>query len=254
MDSAWLGTCVTLASLARLAGLTWVGARVLSIAWRTRSTAESLLGASFLCFSTLGVPLLTYAGYGSASVSDASPALLGLALALLDVGTLLFAEFVRRVFRPDSRVALVAVAVASAALVAHVVLSTRAVAGAPPSLSPVQAIGRRELILSFTMSAIFLWGALDASSYALQLARRSRLGLADPDALRRIAWFAAGCAAQIAMMVFTMIASLRGTNPLADPLPAIGIAASSLATGLAVGVALGARTSPRATAAAPQRP
>jgi hypothetical protein len=46
-----------------------------------------------------------------------------------------------------------------------------------------------------------------------------------------------------------MVASLRGTNPLADPVPALGIAVTSLATGVAFAIALGAKTHAEPSAA-----
>jgi hypothetical protein len=57
-----------------------------------------------------------------------------------------------------------------------------------------------------------------------------------------------GCGSQLAMMGFTMLASARGTNPLADPVPALGIAATSLAMGIAFALALSAPSRAAASA------
>jgi hypothetical protein len=240
MDAAALGTVVMIASACRWLGLTWVGVRVLRIARRTHSAPELLLGVSFLSFSTLGVPLLTLSGYGGAHVSDANVPLLSLALGLLDLGTVCFAAFVARVFRPSSAAGAVALGATALALTGHWLLASRAVSNADPGTSPIQAIGEVELILSVVMSAIFAWGALEAFAYWTQLRRRHALGLADDAALRRMLLFAIGCGSQLAMMAFTMLATVRGTNPLADPVPALGIALTSLGMGVAFALALGA--------------
>ncbi len=239
VDNTTLGAAVGIASACRLLGLTWVAIRVLRVARRTRSAPELLLGISFLTFSTLGVPLLAIAGYGSDRVADVSLPLLSLALGLLDFGTVCFAAFVARVFRPASRIGAVAVAATASALLAHLVLATRAVAAAAPELSAIQAIGKVELVLSVVMSATFAWGAAESFAYWSRLRRQHSLGLADPTGVRRMLLFAIGCSSQLAMMGFTLLASARGTNPLADPVPALGIAATSLGMGLAFAFALG---------------
>ena len=243
MESASLAAAVTIASACRLAGLTWVGVRALRLARRTRGAPELLLGVSLLSFSTLGVPLLALSGYGGAHVSDANVPLLAGALGLLDFGTACFAAFVAHVFRRGSRLGSAALAGAVLALAAHLVLATRGVAGAPPELSPIAAIGRAELILSFVMSATFAWGAAESFIYWRRLRLQHALGLADSAAVRRMLWFALACGSQLAMMGFTLLASLRGTNPLADPLPALGIALTSLGMGAAFALALGSPSS-----------
>jgi hypothetical protein len=250
VERSSLETALTVASACRLLGLTWVGVRVLEKGWKARAVPELLLGTSFLTFTTLGVPLLGLSGYGAASVADANAPLLGLALGLLDFGTACFAAFVWRVFRSGSTIASTAVATASAILAVHVTLATHAVAMAPAEMSPIQAIGSVELLLSSVMSATFAWGAVEAFSFWRRLRKRHAIGLADPVVMRRMLWFAIGCAAQLGMMAFTMLATLRGTNALADPLPALGIAATSLATGAAFLIALGSRA-PRAEARSP---
>ncbi|HEY8120382.1 MAG TPA: hypothetical protein VII78_03630 [Myxococcota bacterium] len=173
--------------------------------------------------------------------------LLSIALALLDLGTVSFATFVARVFRPSSRAGALAIGAAALALSAHVALATHRVASAGPDLTAIQAIGSAELILTSVMSAIFAWGAAEPLAYWTQLRRRHALGLAEAPEVRRMLQFALGCSAQLAMMGFTMLATARGTNPLGDPVPALGIAATSLAIGIAFALALGA---PRAQCAA----
>ena len=243
VDPSNLAFFVSVASACRLVGLTWVGIRVLRIARRTRSAPELLLGLSFLSFSTLGVPLLALSGYGAGPLADAKPLLLSLALGLLDFGTVCFAAFVARVFRPASPVGALAVLATAIALLAHLVLATRAVTSASPELSSIQALGRIELVLSAVMSASFAWGAAESFVYWSRLRRQHSLGLADAVAVQRMLLFALGCSCQLAMMGFTLLASMRGTNPLADPLPAIGIAATSLGMGAAFALALGAPAS-----------
>lgn len=251
MEPASLAAAVNIASACRLAGLTWVGVRALRLARRTRSAPELLLGVSFLSFSTLGVPLLALSGYGRTHVADANVPLLAFALGLLDFGTICFAAFVARVFRPGSPFGAAALAATALALVAHLALATRGLAGAPAEVSPIDAIGRAELILSTVMSATFAWGAAESFVYWRRLRLQHALGLADGAAVRRMLLFALGCASQLAMMGFTLLASVRGTNPLADPLPALGIALTSLGMGAAFALALG---SPSAAAkAAPAR-
>jgi hypothetical protein len=244
-----LAPVVSIATAVRLLGLTWVGVRVLRVGVKNGAAPETILGLSFLCFSTLGVPLLTLGGYGAALVADASPTLIALALALLDVGALGFAEFIRRVFRADSRAARLAIVLAAASLIAHVLLAWLALSSASGSISPIAALGRIEWVLSIVMFGVFGWGAAEAFTYWGRLRRQRALGLGDPVATQRMLWFAVGCASQIAMMGFTMLASLRGTNPLADPVPALGIAVTSLATGVAFAIALGAKTHAEPSAA-----
>jgi len=250
VEHAALAAAVSISSVCRLAGLTWVGVRALRVARRTRSAPELLLGLSFLSFSTLGVPLLAFSGYGGAHVADANIPLLSLALALLDFGTVCFAAFVARVFRPASGAGAAALVAAAAALAAHVALATRSLAISSPEQSPIDAIGGVELMLSFVMSATFAWGAAEAFAYWRRLRRQHALGLADSAAVRRMLCFAIGCAAQLAMMGFTLLASVRETNPLADPVPALGIAFTSFAVGVAFALALGSpKAAPEAAAA-----
>jgi len=251
VEPSSLAAAVSIASACRLAGLTWVGVRALRLAHRTRSAPELLLGVSFLTFSTLGVPLLALSGYGAARVADANVALLSLALGLLDFGTVCFAAFLARVFRPGSRLGAVALGATALALASHLVLATHGVATASPDLSPIAAIGSAELILSSVMSATFAWGAAESFSYWRRLRLQHALGLADAVAVRRMLLFALGCTSQLAMMGFTLLASLRGTNPLADPLPALGIAFTSLGMGVAFALALGSPSA--APKAAPAR-
>ena len=234
---------VSIASLARVLGLTWVGMRMLLLARRTRSLPELLLGISFLSFSALGVPLLLASGYSAARVSDVNLPLMAVALGLLDLGTVCFAAFVCRVFRPGTAAGASAVVGVALALGAHVVLATSAVAAAAPNALPHLAIGWRGWILSSVMSATFVWGGVEALAYWAQLRRRLALGLAEPVAVRRMLYFALGCGAQLLMMAFNALASVRDTNPLTDPLPALGIAIASLATAGAFVLALGAQRS-----------
>ncbi len=243
MGNEGLALLVTIASACRIAGLTWVGGRMLWLARRTGSLPELLLGTSFLSFCTVGVPLLTFSGFTAERVADVDLPLLAGALFLLDFGTLCFAAFVRCVFRPRATLATLALAAAGITLAVHVVLTPRAIAGASPGSSPTEAIGGLALLLAGVMSASFAWGTAEAFSYWDRLRRQQGLGLADGAAVRRMGLFALGCAAQLAMMGFNALATLRGTNPLADPLPALGIAATSLATGVAFALAFGAPAS-----------
>lgn len=239
MELSGLETAVTVASACRLLGLTWVGVRMLRLARRTHGAPERLLGFSFLTFSTLGVPLLTLAGYGASRLAFANVPLIVLALALLDLGATLFAAFVWRVFRPEDPGGRLVVGAAALALLLHVALAAVGLASAPRDLAPATAIGRAEWILTAVMSAIFVWGTAESLAYWVRLRKQSALGLASATSARRMLLFAVGCASQVCMMGFTALAALRGTNPLADPLPALGIAVSSLATGAAFALAFG---------------
>ncbi len=250
VENAALGFAVSIASAARILGLTWVGVRMLLIARRSRGAPELLLGVSFLTFSTLGVPLLMIAGFSAEHVADVNLPLLSFALALLGVGTACFAAFVWRVFRPEDASAGAAVAAAALLLVAHVVLTTRAVAAAAPEIAPTAAIGYRELILSAVMSATFAWGTAESFAYWLRLRLQHKLGLAEDADVRRMLLFALGCAAQLLMMGFNALATLRETNPLTDPVPALGITLTSLATGAAFALALGSQQRKAAEATA----
>jgi hypothetical protein len=156
--------------------ITVVGVRLLLLARRTRELPELLLGGSFILGGTIGS--VVEAGGMSAS-NLAEPAIAGSMLLVGKLfGVLGFtcqALFIRRVFRPSEgwAVALVLalLAVMGIALAGFARHGTFDGSGMPHGFFFLELAAR---------VAFPLWLCIESARYASLMARRLRLGLADP--------------------------------------------------------------------------
>jgi len=146
-----------------------VGARLLWLSSRTRRSPELLLGAAFVLLGGIGYPLAIVARGGPGGAP--SPNLLMLALAVQDLACLCIYANTWQTFHPDRRWLGGVCAVLAVAFTASVVAKL----GTPdPDGGPWYYLG-------FGLRAgAFAWAAWESQRYSGLLARRLRLGLADP--------------------------------------------------------------------------
>ena len=209
-------------SLVSFAGIgTFVGARLLLLARRTRRFPELSLGLGLLLICALGHPFCAVGRLPGMFGTALGDGLFAIGLGICSSGIALLYAFTWRVFRPDAAWARVAVAVAAAIVFALAagLLHASGQADTLPEVLPLT----RPFAVGFTLAVgvAFLWTGVEAWTHASRLRRRLALGLVEPVVLDRVRlWGTAGLAG--ALLCTTIAACLAaGMMVLHEPFPLV---------------------------------
>lgn len=210
-----------------------VGVRLLWLARRTRQAPELFAGLGLVLLILVGGPLAGVGRLPGWMGTPAGGACFAAGMLLTGVGVACLYAFTWRVFRPDSRLALAAFAVASGFALWRCLGLWRATAG----LSSAEEILPIARPYAFTITSVvagaFLWTAVESLLYWRPLRRRLALGLADPVVVNRLLlWGVSGLV--VAGMVFQIgVRAQRGGLVLHDPVALATIACAGVVVGLA---------------------
>jgi hypothetical protein len=155
------------------------GLRVLLLARRSRGVPELLMGSGMVSIAALGYPASLAAGFGG-SVGDLNLPLYAIGSFLTQLGVALIYAFTWQVFRPGAGWAKALVAAGSAIMLASLVGTAAALAGAAPeTLSHIAARSWLGVAMVGYTSG-FLWTAVEGVVHYRSALRRVAFGLADP--------------------------------------------------------------------------
>ena len=185
----------------------WVGARLLVLASRTRALPEASLGIALLLIVGVGYALHIFPMALGLDVAVASTAA-AVGIACMVVGWSATWVFTWRVFRPESRTALV---------VSLVAIATLLVSGAIQSVRIASEDQLRLASSDPTWTAIrlcalsvYVWCGVESTRYWSMLKKRVRLGLADPVVANRFLLWAVVMGVSFANVVVPALAALVG--------------------------------------------
>jgi hypothetical protein len=190
-----------------------VGVRLLALHRRTGGAPELLLGAMLLLTVGVGYPLMI----AGSLVGGASAGTLQLiAMVATAAGFSLLLTFTCRVFQPQARWARILTALGVLALVAEVVQigiyvwrhGAIDVGNAPLDVS---------LLLTSTVTAVYLWTAWESLRYHGMMRRRVRLGLADAVLSNRFLLWGVMALDAAAGITVTIVASVLQIDTLRNP-------------------------------------
>jgi hypothetical protein len=212
--AAFGGVAFILASLV-------VGLRILLLARRTRQLPELVIGLSLFLAGGIAYPLIVLARMATAWPDSLRVGLFALSMLLSGTGTLCACMFNQRVFRPDAgwaKALVFGLACVQAALMAYQCITPGIAAAALHN----QGLGVR--LFTAAHGVPLLWASIESFRYAAQLARRVKLGLADPVIADRVRLWGISMAASLVINVAATIAALRGIDFAATTLGAAVIA------------------------------
>lgn len=206
-----------------------VGLRLLALAARTRKLPELGFGLTFVLLGGVGFPLSVVARGELAPSPEAAGTLLVAGFAAQNAGCLALFAVTWRVFRPESRLAAAAVALAAAAFVASLV-GHGATVGFHGGVdeSPWYYVGFAARGLAFA------WAAFESGRYVRLLGRREALGLGNPVVRDRFRlWCLASCT-----IVATFLVVLAGRLTTGNPVESPWVLGTTSVGGLVVAIAL----------------
>jgi len=191
----------------QIAACALVGARLLTLAHRTRKLPELAFGAGFLLLGVLGQPIAVLARSPLAGSPELAGALLAVGLAAQSLGCLCLDAGTWQVFRPASRGAAAAVvgvaAIFAASLLGHG-LTVGFAGGADRGAFYWAGLLAR--------GGSFAWCAAEALLYHRQMRRRLRVGLGDPVVANRFLLWAIASLGLVAAFLTFVTAKLAGVN------------------------------------------
>jgi hypothetical protein len=198
-----------------------VGLRILLLARRTRQLPELVIGLSLFLAGGIAYPLIVLARMAVAWPESVRVGLFSLSMLLSGIGTLCACLFNQRVFRPDAgwaKALVLGTACVQAALMGFQVVTPGITAAALHN----EGLGVR--LFTTGHGVPLLWASIESFRYAAQLARRVKLGLADPVIADRVRLWGISMASSLAINLAATIAALRGIDFAATALGAIVIA------------------------------
>jgi hypothetical protein len=221
-----------LALLAAVGGLSFVlaslvvGLRLLWLARRTRELPELAIGLGLVLMGGLGYPLTATARLATAWPDALRSGLFLVSMLFAWIGIVGVCVFNQRVFRAGSRGArwLVAGIAAGQALC----LVAQAVhPGLRAAALYNEGLGLRLFTAGHGLP--LAWAAYESFRYGAALARRARLGLADPVVVDRLRLWGISMAAALSINLASSIAGFHGVDIAATPGGALVIAPLGLA-------------------------
>ncbi|MGH0033910.1 MAG: hypothetical protein ACQGVK_02640 [Myxococcota bacterium] len=199
--------------LAAMLAMFVVGLRLIALHARTRARPELYIGTSFLLTGAIPTAVDQALQHGI----GAEPAVSNLLyLLLVCTGSSLLYQFTRVVFRPTSRRA--ALLTHGVALVYVVCLVGHAATGGFAEMTDGGAF--YSVGLAFRCGG-FAWSSFEALRYQRLLARRLRLGLADPLLVNRFALWSVAAAAASVCYGSWIIELIRGGGVFPEPIAAM---------------------------------
>jgi hypothetical protein len=204
---AALGTCTMILASAA------VGVRLLLLHRRTGGAPELLLGAMLLLTVGVGYPLMIA---GSLVGGPPAVAFQMTAMAATAAGFSLLLVFTCRVFQPHARWARVLTALGVSALVAEVVQIGRYV-HRHGAIDVTNAPLDVSLLLTCTVTAVYLWTAWESLRYHGMMRRRVGLGLADAVLSNRFLLWGVMALDAAAGIGVTIVASVLHMDALRHP-------------------------------------
>ncbi|MBW2242967.1 MAG: hypothetical protein JRH01_13365 [Deltaproteobacteria bacterium] len=202
-----------------------VGLRLTALAWRTRETAESLLGPSLFVLVGVGYPLLMVGRFISEQGGETGPMTMVCGLASMSVGWSLMGVFTWRVFRPVAGWAGAAVGVSCLVFVGCLVGSVmRALAIGHPQDAVMPTAP--EIVLQMNAMALYLWTAAESLHYHTLLRKRLALGLVSPVVANRFLLFGVLMVFAATSTAAPLFGSVMGIDPMGDARILLVVAAS----------------------------
>lgn len=198
-----------------------LGARLLAMASQTRELPELAIGLNFVVAGGIGYTLLILAE----SLRVLPPGWAGIGsfagVTAISLGSLLIAEFSRRVFRPDSELAKVALGAITVALLLGIVGSwVLHVAGETRGLGVW--LGR--WVPNLGIFVAYGWASCEPLRFAVLMRRRARIGFGDPLIANRMLLWSIGTGAIAGVALLHLVAQLFGRYEL--PAELVGVVSS----------------------------
>jgi hypothetical protein len=185
-----------------------VGLRLMWLARRTRGLPEFAIGTGLFIMGGLGYPLIVLARQMTAWPDAARTSLIVANEVFAIVGMTLVAVFNWRVFRPK--------ALWAKALVAGVTLSLAALMAAQglgPGWLALAEGGSFPWAWAAIPNALALgWAGLESIAYHRTMAKRARLGLAEPALVDRFRLWAIGTLSSAVLTLISLSGQIRGVE------------------------------------------
>jgi hypothetical protein len=198
-----------------------VGAQLLLLARRTRQLPEFVLGLSLFLAGGIGYPLIVLARTVTAWPDEVRTGLFAVSMLFGFTGTLCELLFIQRVFRPGvawARVAVACVTLLEVGLITWQAITPGLQAGAFHN----QGLGLRLFTASHGLP--LAWAVFESVRYSLQLARRAKLGLADPIVVDRVRLWGISIGSAWVINLASSIGALMGIDFAASTVGALVIA------------------------------
>lgn len=222
-----LATFAALSTLLFILAAGAVGLRLTALAWRTRETAESLLGPGLFLVVGVGYPTIMVGRYLIEAGNHAGPLVLAGSLVVSSVGWSLVWTFTQRVFRPDAAWArrltwgaYLAFAVCTAEVILRSLGSERPQDLMIPSWG---ALGHQ-----LNAMTLIVWTGFESFRYYGLLRKRMALGLASPVVANRFLLWGFNSVFSFVALAGPLSAGLMGRDFMADPFVLLSLAIGGL--------------------------
>jgi hypothetical protein len=190
-----------------------LGVKLLWLARRTRQLPEFACGLALLLMGAIGYPLLAVAQQATNLPVGFRSGLLVAQMICHVVANAAFCTFTRTVFRPSAKWAS---ALSAAVVVA--VTAEAAIQVATPGLAAFVTTGEGIWRYHGGVAIVpLLWAATESLRYGGQLARRERIGLADPVIVDRFRLWSVGMLFAASVTAVSVTLELRGTTMVNVP-------------------------------------
>ena len=211
---------------------TVVSARLLALWRRTRALPELLIGVTVACLGPVGFGLLAGGRMLAVESTALAAALTAAGSTAAVLGTISLSIFNWRVYRPDSL--WVARMTAAGALV---LLTALAIVASSQGFARGEPLGWSQA-RGGMLSAVMLWGAIEAFRFYGAMRKRLRLGLADPLVTNRfLLWGLSSWAAGQGAGIAVVVQFLLGATALASPVVVLTMSAHGLVSALTMALA-----------------
>jgi hypothetical protein len=208
-----------------------VGLRILLLARRTRQLPELVIGLSLFLAGGLGYPMLVVARTAITWPDPVRIALFTVAMLFGLTGTLCAATFNQQVFRPGAawaRALVVALACTQVGLLLWQALDPGFAAGA------FYNHGNGLRLFTASHGVPLAWASFESFRYGAQLARRVRLGLADPVVADRVRLWGISMGASLIINLAATVGALMGVDFATSTVGALVIAPLGLVAAASV--------------------
>lgn len=206
-----------------------LGARLLILSLRTRELPELCIGAGLFLMGGLGYPLMMLSRFHPDLSDGTRAAIAATHLVCSLTGNVAVAIFNWRVFRPDSAYArglTVFITLTLLALFVGQLLS-------PGILAYAQGAGGPWLHSNYFTSFVYAWAGTESLRYFLMMARRARLGLADPIVTDRFRLWAIGTLSAVVISGMGLVYRALGLDFQGSAVGGITIGTLGLVTAIA---------------------
>jgi hypothetical protein len=198
-----------------------LGARLLAMASQTRELPELAIGLNFVVAGGIGYTLLILAESLRVLPPDWTGVGSFAGVTAISLGSLLIAEFSRRVFRPDS-------ALARTALGALGVLLLLGIAGSwmlhVARASEGAGVWLGRWVPNLGILVAYGWASCEPLRFSMLMRRRARIGFGDPLIANRFLLWSVGTGAIAGVALVHLVAQLFGRYEL--PAELVGLVSS----------------------------